>query len=47
MAESKQGWLNILARVDACKPRHTVGDTESDVLEAQYEVGPTGSLRDR
>ena len=46
MAESRQGWLDIRARVAECRPRHVLGDTDPASLDARYEVGPTGSLRD-
>lgn len=45
MVESTQGWLNVLGRATARRPRNTVGDAPP--RECRYEVGPTGSLRPR
>lgn len=47
MVESQQGWINIAARAKEPRPRHTIGDIAIDPEQVRYEVGPTGSLRER
>jgi hypothetical protein len=49
MVESDHGWLNVAARARAIVLDYPLGDETalSDFANARYEIGPTGSVRER